>query len=304
MQRKRPRYPIWILSKGRWDRCLTAKTLLKDEVDFTLVVERPELEKYREHLPDAKYVVLPERATGKGAVAVRNWIWEQAVESGAERHWVLDDNIECFKRRYKAKRMIVDGGIALRTCEDFTDRYENVAISGLNYTMFVPDRRKYPPFNVNVHVYSCMLIRNDLEYRWRGQWNSDTDLCLQVLSGGWCTILINAFLAAKIGTMQMKGGNTERYFNDGRLKMARSLERQWPGVVTTARRFNRPQHVIKDAWRKFDTPLKLKPEIDLDQLDRVDEYGMEVVQVASEVKSERIRRLAEDHRQRYSGEKS
>lgn len=40
-----------------------------------------------------------------------------------------------------------------------------------------------------VHVYSCTLILNSIEQRWRLLYNDDTDLCLQVLAAGWCTIL-------------------------------------------------------------------------------------------------------------------
>jgi hypothetical protein len=60
--------------------------------------------------------------------------------------------------------------------------------------------------------------------------------------------------------------------------MARALERLWPHVVHTDRRFQRPQHVVRDQWKKFDTPFRLKPGIDLSQMG-VNEYGMELVEV-------------------------
>jgi hypothetical protein len=163
-------------------------------------------------------------------------------------------------RRWNARKVRCDSGTALRVVEDFTDRYSNVAVAGLNYYMFSINKAKQPPFYLNTHVYSCILLRNDLPFRWRGRYNEDTDLCLQALSTGWCTVLVNAFLAWKMTTMTMKGGNSETlYRGDGRLKMARSLERMWPGVVETNRRFGRPQHVVAFSWRKFDTQLKLKP---------------------------------------------
>ena len=147
-----------------------------------------------------------------------------------------------------------------------------------------------PPFYLNSRVYSCTLVLNRLPHRWRGRYNEDTDLCLQVLADGWCTVLVNAFLTQKARTMTIKGGNTAAlYQGDGRLKMARSLERLWPGVVKTSRRFQRPQHVVYDAWRRFDTPLRLKPGVDLAQLPPVDDYGLRLAQVA-EIKSESLRR--------------
>src|SRR5207248_314345 len=82
----------------------------------------------------------------------------------------------------------------------------------------------------------------------------------------------------------------QMYAGDGRLKMARSLERVWPHVVETHRRFQRPQHVIRYAWKHFDTPLRLKPGVDLASMPRVDEYGMELRETRP-VRSGRIRAL-------------
>lgn len=179
-------------------------------------------------------------------------------------------------------------GLAFASVEDFADRYENVAIIGMNYCFFAT--WNFPPFFLNAHVYSCGLFLNAMPYKWRGRYNEDTDICLQVLSGGWCTVLVNVFLAQKTATMQMRGGNTDvLYRGDGRLKMARSLERSWPGVVSVYRRFRRPQHLVHDQWRRFDTPLKLKSGVNLNNLPP-NEYGMVLDQVKP-IKSARIRRL-------------
>ena len=43
---KRPNYPVYVISKGRYDACLTANFLLKDQVDFRIVVEPQEFDKY------------------------------------------------------------------------------------------------------------------------------------------------------------------------------------------------------------------------------------------------------------------
>lgn len=297
-ERHMPRYPVYLPSKGRVNHCPTVRFLLEANVPFHLVVESPEADAYIARFGAEHVLVLPFHDLGLGSIPARNWIWEHAKIAGAERHWVIDDNITGFFRRYRGKRMYVDAGIALRVCEDLTDRYENIAVSGLNYYMFVPDDVKRAPLQVNCHVYSCMLINTDLSYRWRGRYNEDTDLCLQVLSSGyWCTVLLNTFLADKENTMVAKGGNTDAlYQGDGRLKMARSLERMWPGVVETKRRFHRPQHVVN--WKKFDTPLRLKPGIDLSQL-TTNEYGMELVQVAETVKSQRMRGILDDWQQTH-----
>ena len=287
-----PRYPIYIPSKGRFENCLTAKFLLNDLVPFRLVVEPQEREQYATKFGEENVLVLPFRDRGS-VIPVRNWIKERATADGHERHWQLDDNIRDIWRHYRGERLHCRSGVALAAAEDFVDRYENIAVAGLDYVMFgmYPNR----PFTLNTRVYSCSLVLNSLPNQWRGQYNEDADLCLQVLADGWCTVLIHAFMIQKIGTMNMKGGNTDEiYQDDGRLRMARSLERMWPGVVTTSRRFKRPQHVVRDAWKKFDTPLRRKPSVEINKLEP-NEYGMKLRQVRP-IKSESLKKWFDENR--------
>ncbi len=288
------RYPIFIPSKGRADACLTARFLQRDGTPFRLVVEPPEEEAYRAAWPDAEILVTPFHDLGLGAVPVRNWIRDFSIEEGHDRHWQLDDNCYDIHRLYRGKIIRADSGVALSVVEDFTDRYTNIGISGLNYEMFVLNHTP-APFYLNCHVYSCSLIWNRMPYHWRGRYNDDTDLCLQVLSAGLCTVNVNAFCIGKVRTMVMKGGmSDEMYAGDGRLKMARSLERAWPGVVTTDRKFQRPQHVIKGSWRYFDTPLIRREDIDWENLAPVDEYGMKLRQVGDQVKSPALQAMLDE----------
>lgn len=272
---KLPRYPVYVISKGRAARCLTARFLLREGTPFRLVVEPQEAEAYAAHFPE-QLLLLPFSNLGLGSIPARNWVWEHARAAGAERHWILDDNINEIRRQYRGRRIPCDSGPALAAVEDFVDRYENVPVAGLQYQMFgFPG---IPPFSTNVHVYSCLLIENAAPMRWRGRYNEDTDLCLQVLAAGLCTVLVNVFQVFKVPSMQMSGGNTdELYAGDGRLKMARALEQAWPGVVQVKRRYGRPQHVV--SWGRFDTPLKLKPGIDLSALPKVDERGLAMSQI-------------------------
>lgn len=289
MSRLLPRYPVYIISKGRWEQGLTAKFLIRDQVPFKLVVEPQEFDQYAAAFGAERILTLPFSNLGLGGIPARNWVWEHSKSAGFERHWILDDNIRNIRRLNKGIRIVCKAGPALAALEDFTDRYENLAITGMNYTFFAAKFTK-KPFYLNNHVYSCLLILNSLPHRWRGRYNEDTDLCLQVLADQWCTALVNVFLIEKMPTMVCKGGNSEElYQGDGRLKMARSLERQWPGVVTVDRRFQRPQHIIKDSWRKFDTPLKLKPGVDLKTI-TPNNYGLELKAV-KEVQSKSLRAL-------------
>lgn len=282
-----PRFPVYVVSKGRANNGLTARFLARDGVPYRIVVEPQEADAYAAAFGSENVLTLPFSNLGMGSFPARNWIWEHAVESGAEWHWILDDNIGEVRRLYGGERIPCDSGPAFRAVEEFVTRYANVGVAGMNYQMFVTPTA--PPYRTNVHVYSCLLIRNDIPHRWRLRYNEDTDLCLQVLDDGLTTILVNTFMVDKKRTMTMKGGNSdELYADDGRLRMARTLEKAWPDVVSVGWRWGRPQHVVD--WSRFITPLELRNDVDLETLPPVDEYGLDLVEIKP-VKSPKLRRL-------------
>ena len=259
------RYPIYVLSKGRWDLCLSVRFLLRDGVPFRLVVEPAEAEHYAAAFPTADLLITPR--DNMRLLGARNFVRDHSTEEGHARHWQLDDNIYFMCRMHRGLRFRMNARIAFAAMETFTDRYTNIGLSGPNYMMFGIGKGE-PPYRLNAHIYSCTLINNDMPYRHRLLYNDDTDLCLQVLAGGLCTVQFHTIQAHKRTTMMMKGGNTDDlYRDDGRLRMSRMLERQWPGVVTTTRRFGRPQHAIAMNWRRFDTPLIRRTDIDWDALE-------------------------------------
>lgn len=276
------RYPIYVISKGRWETRMTVKELERMQVPHRVVIEPQEQEKYAEAMDPSKLLILPFSNLGQGSIPARNWVWEHSISEGHFRHWIMDDNIRAFWRRNNNMRIRCLGSGIFRAAEDFTDRFENVAQSGLNYYMFVPDRTKVTPFYLNTRVYSCILNRNDLPFRWRGKYNEDTDLSIRCLKAGWCTILFNAFVAQKMTTMKMKGGNTEELYKldgkvDGRLLMAQSLQEQHPDITTITRKWGRWQHQV--YYENFKRLNKLQPKKGLKVKDGWDNYGMELVDI-------------------------
>tara|TARA_R110002020_G_scaffold21850_7_gene74064 strand:+ start:3410 stop:4318 length:909 start_codon:yes stop_codon:yes gene_type:complete len=288
MTNLKPIYPIYVVSKGRSDKCKTADFLVREEVPFHIVVEPQEKGLYAAKYGEERLYVLP--FSDRGLPVTRQWVREHSIAQGDKRHWQFDDNMRGVYRWFRGKRIWCDSGTALHITEEFVDRYTNVAQAGLNYSMFGRNPRngyKIPPFRVNCHVYSCMLMLNEVPCDWRGRYNEDVDMNLQVLTEGWCTIQMQLFLIDKLQTMTVKGGNTdELYGGDGRLYMARALERQWPGVVKTTRRFERPQHSVN--WGIFKNKLIRRTDIDFDNLPPIDEYGLNLTQVKPEIKSKRI----------------
>lgn len=296
-----PQYPVYIISKGRWETRLTASALEEMRVPYHIVVEPQEYRRYADVIDPQKIYQLPFSKLGLGSIPARNWVWEHALSIGAARHWILDDNIGGFVRLNRNSKIKVASGTIFKAAEDFVDRYENVAIAGFHYDFLAKRKQKLPPFYKNRRVYSCILIRNDIPYRWRGRYNEDTDLSLCALKDGWCTILFLAFLACKTATMTMKGGNTnhlyteamshkaaakliathgkdevldkfkDKFKDDGRFKMAQSLVKQHPDVATISWKFGRWQHQVDYSPFKRNQ-LRLKDGIAIP--DGINNYGM------------------------------
>ena len=280
-----PKYPIYIVSKGRWDTRLTSKALERINVPYYIVVEAHERDQYAAVIEPQKVLVLPEKylkeydtcdevgeARGKGPGAARNFCWEHSIGMGFTRHWVMDDNIASFNRLNRNLMVKVTSGAIFRAAEDFVDRYHNVAIAGLNYDFFAKAKEPLPAFVMNTRIYSCLLIDNTLSMRWRGRYNEDTDLSLRVLKAGLCTVQFNAFLQEKATTQTMKGGNTDEFYaKEGTLPKSEMLAKLHPDVAEVVWRFNRWHHHVDY------TPFKRNQLIRRDDVvisEGNNEYGM------------------------------
>lgn len=245
-KRMRPRYPLYIISKGRYDSRMTSKALEGMGVRYSIVVEPQEYEAYSLVIDKSKILTLPFQNLGQGSIPARNWVWEHSIRSGHKRHWILDDNLLNFLMRSANSKITCLTGNIFCAAEDYVDQYTNVGLAGFNYQQFVPDDLQKQPVTLNTRIYSCILIDNSLTHRWRGKYNEDTDLSLRVLKDGLCTILFNAFLVTKALTMKMPGGNTDEVYQGGvkRLAFAESLQKQHPDVVRVVRRFGRWHHLV------------------------------------------------------------
>jgi hypothetical protein len=247
---------------------------------YRIVVEPKEFDNYASVIDRSKIIVLPENFSelGQGGIPARNFVWEHSINEGHERHWILDDNIEQFNRLNRNLQVKVTTGIIFKAAEDFVDRYENVGLAGFQYDYFAKAKTILPAFYLNTRIYSCILIKNDLPYRWRGRYNEDTDLSLRALKDGYCTILFYAFIQQKAQTMTMKGGNTDTIYNtgDNRLEFAESLVRLHPDVSRVTWKFNRWHHHVNYKPFKKNKLIR-KPNIEIK--DGVNEYGMKLVNI-------------------------
>ncbi len=269
-----PNYPVYIVSKGRWERRLTSKALERMNVPYSIVVEPQEYEKYASVIEPKKILVLPFSNLGLGSTPARNWIWEHSMAISAKKHWIMDDNIENFHRLNRNIKPIVNSGTIFKAAEDFIDRYENVPIAGFNYYSFCKTTDLVPPFVLNTKVYSTILIDNAFPHRWRAKFNEDVDLSLMALKAGYCTIQFNAFLAGKVTTQRMKGGNTDELYANGTLEKSQCLADLHPDVAKVVWKFNRWHHHVDYKPFKNNRLIK-KPGIFVDS--RINNYGMKLV---------------------------
>lgn len=300
--KKYPQFPLYIPSKGRSQYMMTSKSLALMGVEHYVIVEPQELEDYKRAIKDLPVTILEldlsyksnyelldnfglEKSTGPGPA--RNFAWDHSVKNGFAYHWVMDDNIRCFYRFNRNLKVPAESPAIWKAMEDFILRYKNVGMAGPNYEMFVPRKSKLPPFVYNTRIYSCNLIRNDVPFRWRGRYNEDTILSLDMLSNGWCTIQFNAFLQDKMPTQVLKGGNTqefyhkegkvqpgEKYADTGTIAKSKMMVQVYPEISKMVWKFNRWHHHVD--YRKF---KRLKP-IKRDNIEiktGVDDYGMKLI---------------------------
>jgi hypothetical protein len=282
-----PKYPVYIVSKGRADNGLTTKALNKMGVKHYIVVEIHEAEEYKEKT-NADILVLPSKylnnydtcdelgnTRSKGPGAARNFCIDHSKENGFKRHWVMDDNLDAFHRLNNNEKYEIETGATLKASEDFVDRYLNVPVAGLNYYSFCKKTDSVPPFTLNTRIYSCLLIDNLSGYRWRGRYNEDTDLSLRVLKDGNCTIQFNAFLCGKVTTQRMKGGNTKEFYSEeGTLPKSQMIADLHPDVASVVWRFNRWHHNVN--YKVFKINKLIKKEKCIHNLS-INNFGMELL---------------------------
>lgn len=299
---KFPQFPLYIPSKGRAQYMMTSKALTEMGVQHYVVVEPQEAAEYRaaskglscEILEmDMRYKEKYElcdnlgltKSTGPGPA--RNFAWDHSISKGFTHHWVMDDNIMYFARLLSGERIRVTSSSFWAAMEDFVLRYKNVIMAGPNYSMFAFGAKRIPPFIINTRIYSCNLIKNDVAFRWRGRYNEDTIMSLDMLKAGWCTIQFNAFLQNKVVTQTLKGGNTaefyhaegvvkegQSYSDTGTINKSKMVALVHPDMAKVVWKFNRWHHTVN--YREF-FKHKLIRRDNLDLKGSADNYGMKLV---------------------------
>jgi hypothetical protein len=261
---KKPRYPIYIISKGRAKHCTTADYLIKMDIDFKIVIEESEFKDYLEIYPKENllelnrsfidnydtYIENFDISKSKGSGPARNFVWHHSKNVlKADFHWILDDNIFGFYYFNNQKRLKCSDSSPFTFIEDFVNRYNNIGIAGMNYMKFVIPGNT-PPYISNTKIYSCILINNNIPIRWAGRYNEDVDICIRALKLGYSTIQFNIFNADKMTTQKTPGGNTEAFYSkEGTLPKSNMLKHNHPDITNVSWKYSRWHHQVD--YNKF-----------------------------------------------------
>lgn len=285
MSMKKNRFPIYIISKGRWNRRPTANYLEEVGLDYFIVVEADEYEEYKSRVKGT-VLILPQSfkdeydcfwndggPTGSGPA--RNFCWEHSIQNGYSHHWLMDDNIESIQRYNHNMKIKCMTGTPFYVMEDFVLRYKNIAMAGPNYSIFCPANEGRPPLYFNTRIYSTLLIRNEIPFRWRGRYNEDTDLSLRALKNGWCTVQFNLFLQEKRATGTLTGGNTDEIYQDGTYEKSKMIEEMHPDVAQVIRQYNRWHHHVNYNPFKKNTLIRVS-DYDERVSSTVNNYGLKL----------------------------
>jgi hypothetical protein len=285
------KYPLYVISKGRYNYNHTANFLIKSNIDFYLVVESDEYDLYKKNI-DEKYLlkVLNYSKRKCGSVPVRNFVFRHSKENGYNAHWILDDNIYGFELIYKAKKLRCYNSCIFTMIEKFFDLHKNIGMIGHNYSMFCIGTNNPKPLIKNAHLYSSMLINNDIyedcktkniypiknkcgkmfnivEYGiWREKYNEDVDLNIRCIKNNWNVISTNTIVSGKATTKRLNGGNSDTIYkeDDFSYHKTMSLVNQHPNYVECVKKYNRFHHLVN--WNKlqrdYPNELELKDEIE------------------------------------------
>ena len=276
-----PKYPVYIVSKGRASNGLTYKALNEMGVPYKIIVEQEEYDDYAAVIDKSNIMVCPQiykdgydtfhPSTTTGPGPARNYALAHSVSNGHLYHWVMDDNLDAFHRLNRNSKPEVTSGTIFKIMEDWVSRYDNIALAGPNYYSFCKKTDAVPPYVLNTRIYSCLLVNNRIPYQWRGKYNEDTDLSLRALKDGWCTVQFNAFLQGKITTQRMTGGNHEQFYSkEGTKPKSQMLADMHPDVAKVVWKFNRWHHKVD--YRPFKNNKLIRNDTPI--VKGVNNYGM------------------------------
>ena len=252
------KYTIYIPSKGRSKYGHTAKLLEDNGIEnYFIVVEPQDYDDYLKKYGAEKLIMLPEN--DRGIAYARTFIKKYSSDKGENFHWQMDDDMISYRLRIDNKNKKVNPRHCFSIVEDITDKFSNVAMSGITHFAFAFSKKK--AVALNHMVYGVVLVNNSVTQEWRSETNEDLDFSLQILESGWCTIAFNKVLFDTFTTGKLEGGNMLNLFaDDGRKKIYENTAELWPGRFKVKKLDSDRGWTLKHI-RRFYNDYKQQPKL-------------------------------------------
>lgn len=215
-----PKYPICILS---YDRCneygYTHMKLTKLKINHYLFIDEKQEKDYKDwYDPEfCKIILCPEgtHGTQMGGTPVRNFILKFGREQGFDRVWMLDDNIQGWKRLYRGQKNDINSSVIFTHVEDYIERYDNVGLVSHNHAHWIAENNRRVCICMNSKCYSSLLCLTDKEFEFEDKFNEDVLISIKYIQKGLPTVIFNSVLYDKDTSGSDKGGNQSIIYEGG-----------------------------------------------------------------------------------------
>ena len=219
-------YPISILSYGRYNENKTSKYLVKCRIKHYIFVEECEynlyIDNYYNKLNDEDKHLVNIINTHKdfhlynlGGSPVRNYILDYWLKEGYERVWMLDDNINNYKRFNQGVKRKIYSDLVFSSIELYIKQYNNVGICSHNLNGFITSGLSRGVIVLNEKHYSSLLLLTDKQFRFKHRYNEDVLISIDYINSGKLNFCFNHILLDKNTSGTEQGGNTNTIYKDG-----------------------------------------------------------------------------------------
>jgi len=215
------KYKINILSLGRYTDKLgtTHKILTEMKIHHYLFVEEKEFELYNNWI-NQEYCILINSGENysilkEGGQHMRNFIIEYWLSKGEEFIWMLDDNIQGYKRLYDGFKIDIKSKEIFTSIEHYISHIDNIGICSHNIQTLVRPNSIRPCLLINSKHFSSLLINIRTGIRFRFKYNEDHIFSIDTINQGFQSICFNHILYDKITSGRQTGGNAEIYGSQG-----------------------------------------------------------------------------------------
>tara|TARA_R100001594_G_scaffold150671_1_gene213372 strand:+ start:1231 stop:2001 length:771 start_codon:yes stop_codon:yes gene_type:complete len=246
------KYKVYIPSKGRANTCNTPSLLSKNNIDFFLVVEPQDKEKYLSRFENKLVLVMEEN--DKGIAYARRFCKKHSVSLGDDFHWQIDDDFKTFMKRVDNKNVKCDAIEVLFNIEDYISEYINIGMAGPKHSLFAWSAKQ--EVELNKQICGCGLFNNKTNANWCDGVVEDTDYSMQVLSLGYCSVLFNRLLFDTHTVGSNEGGNSSSGHYKKYFKLLKGLQARWKNkdgsnVFEIVEKKGEPRIKANRVWTRF-----------------------------------------------------